>query len=134
MRWRSWHGRRGRCAAGVAGRGVGGQARPGRAGACGRWQGAGGGGRASGLARGVYLVQPRHGSGRGTAAPRSVARRDLPRHRSPSPALATSALCRATMHDAALAFGRAMAIGAAKSVSLKKNPTVLDLKLVIKKC
>ena len=29
-------------------------------------------------ARAVYMVQPRHGSGRGTAAPRSVARQELP--------------------------------------------------------
>ena len=49
------------------------------------------------------------------------------------PVVATSASCRATMHGAAQAFGRARAIGAAKSVSLKKT-TVLDLKLVSKKC
>jgi len=33
------------------------------------------------------------------------------------------------MHGAAQAFGRARAIGAAKNVSFKKKPTVLDLKL-----
>ena len=38
------------------------------------------------------------------------------------PVVATSASCRATMHDAAQEFGRARAIGAAKSVSFfKKN-------------
>ena len=129
-------------------RGRAGRARAGRgrsaASACGHWQGPGGGAggqaggqgcvRAGGLARGIYLVQPRHGSGRGTAAPWSVARQYQPRHRSPSPALATSALWRATMHGAAQAFGRARAIGAAKSVSFFKKPTVLDLKLISKKC
>ena len=52
-------------------------------------------------AREVYLVLPRHGTGRDTAAPRSVARQDLPRQRSPNPVVATSARCRAIMHDAA---------------------------------
>ena len=79
------------------------------------------------------------GTGRGVsfgsaAAPRSMARQTLPRHRSAIPVAATSALCRATMHGAAQAFGRARAIGAAKSVSFKKKPTVLDLKLVFNKC
>ena len=86
-------------------------------------------------ARAVCLVQPRHATGRGTAAPGSVARQDPPCHRSPRPAHATSALCRATMHGVAQAFGHARAIDAAKSVSFfKKKPTVLDLELVLKKC
>jgi len=38
------------------------------------------------------------------------------------------------MHGAAQAFGRAMAIGAAKSVSFEKKQTMLNLKLVFKKC
>ena len=75
-------------------------------------------------ARAVCLVQPRHATGRSTAVPRSVARQDLPRHRSPRPAHATSALCRATMHGAAQVFGRARAIGAGKSVSFKKTDRV----------
>ena len=45
---------------------------------------------------------PRHGSGHSTAAPR----------------------CRATMHGAAQVFGRARAIGVAKSVSFKKPKSV----------
>ena len=80
--------------------------------------------RAGGLTRGIYLVQPRHATGRSTAVPRSVARQDLPRHRSPRPAHATSALCRATMHGAAQAFGRARAVSVAKSVSFKKTDSV----------
>ena len=36
--------------------------------------------------------------------------------------------------EAAQIFGRTRAIGAAKTVNLKKNPTVLYLKLVFKKC
>ena len=114
--------RRGRAAAGRALAAAAAFGRAGRAGCV----------RAGGLARGIYMVLPRHGSGRGTAAPRSVARQDLPRQRSPRPALATSAVCRATMHGAAQTFGRARAIGAAKSVSLKKQ-RVLDLILVFKK-
>ena len=84
--------------------------------------------------RWLYRALPRHGSGRGTAAPRSMARQELPRQRSPKAALAMSALCRSTMHDVAQAFGRARAIGVTKSVSffLKKS-TVLDLKLYSKK-
>jgi len=46
---------------------------------------------------------------------------------------ATSAPCRAAMYGATQAFGRTRAIGAAKNVSFKKNPTVLDLKLYSKK-
>jgi len=57
--------------------------------------------------------------------------RALPRLRSALLVAATSALCRTGMHGAAQAFGRARAIGAAKSVSLKK-PAVLDLKLYSK--
>ena len=37
------------------------------------------------------------------------------------PVVATSALCRATMHGAAQAFGHVREIAAAKSVSFKKN-------------
>jgi len=62
-----------------------------------------------------------------------VARQALPRHRSAFPVVATSSTSRATMHGAAQAFRRAMALGAAKSVSFEKK-TVLDLKLVLKKC
>ena len=87
----------------------------------------------AGLAAGFYSALPRHGSGRGTAVPRSVVRQALPRHRSAFPVVATSATRRATMHGAAQAFRRAMAIGAAKSVRFEKK-TVLDLKLVYKKC
>ena len=76
---------------------------------------------------------PRHAPWRGTATPRSVARQARPRQRSAIPVAVTSARCRATMHGAAQTFGRARAIGAAKSVSFKKNPTVLDLKLYSKK-
>ena len=47
--------------------------------------------------------------------------RALPRLRSALLVAATSALCRASMHGAAQAFGRARAIGVAKSVSWKKN-------------
>ena len=83
--------------------------------------------------QGFYSALPRHGSGRGSAAPRLVARQALPRQRSAIPVVATSALCRATIHGATQAFDRARAIGAAKSVSLKKL-TVLNLKLVFKKC
>ena len=89
----------------------------------GHWRQAGGQG-ACGRARGIYSALPRHGSGRGTAAPRSVVRQQLPRQRSPKPVVATSVRCRATMHGAAQAFGRARAIGAAKSVSLKKTYSV----------
>ena len=85
------------------------------AGAAARW---------CGCAGGIYMVLPRHVSGRGTAAPRSVARQDLPRQRSPNPVVATLAHCRATMHGAAQAFGRAMIIGATKSVSLTKTDSV----------
>ena len=72
--------------------------------------------------RGFYSALPRHRSGRGTAAPRSVPRQALPRQRSQPRVVATSALCRATMHDVAQIFDRARAIGVAKSVSLKKRP------------
>ena len=95
-------------------------------------EGEGGDNGGPGLAAGFYSALPRHGSGRGSAAPRSVARQALPRQRSATTVAATSALCCATIHGAAQAFGRARAIGAAKSVSLKKT-AVLDLKLVSKK-
>jgi len=57
----------------------------------------------------------------GSAAPRSVAWQALPRHRSAFPVVATSATRRVTMHGAAQVFYRAMAIGAAKSVSFKNK-------------
>jgi len=69
----------------------------------------------------MVQVPPRYAPWRGTAAPRLVARQALPRQRSAFLIVATSAPCRATMHGAAQAFGRAMAIGATKSVSLKKH-------------
>ena len=50
-------------------------------------------------------------------APWPLARQALPRQRSALLVVATSALCRATMHGAAQAFGRAREIGAAKNVS-----------------
>ena len=46
---------------------------------------------------------------------------------------ATSSSRCATMHGTTQVFHRAMAIGVAKSVSFEKK-TVLDLKLVYKKC
>ena len=52
----------------------------------------------------------------GAAAPKSVARQTLPRQRSANPVTATSALCRATMHGVAQAFGHAKTIGASKIV------------------
>jgi len=58
---------------------------------------------------------PRRDGWRGTAAPRSVARQALPRQRSAISVVATSARCCAMQ-----AFGRARAIGAAKSFSFKK--------------
>ena len=90
--------------------------------------------RVGGTGRGIYSALPRHGSGRGTVALRSMARQELPRQRPPKPVVATSDLCRATMHGAAQAFDHARAIGAAESVSLKIKLAVLDLKLAIKKC
>ena len=63
--------------------------------------------------------------GQGTAAPATSA---AMAHGS-----AMSSSRHATMHGATQAFRRAMAIGAAKSVSFEKK-TVLDLKLVYKKC
>ena len=47
---------------------------------------------------------------------------------------ATSSSRYATMHGAAQAFHRAMVIGVAKNVSFGRKKTVLDLKLVYKKC
>jgi hypothetical protein len=76
------------------------------------------------MRREFYSALPRQRSGRGSAAPRSVARQALPRQRSAISVAATSALCRATMHGAAQAFGRARPLGAAKSVSLKKTDRV----------
>ena len=77
---------------------------------------------------------PRREWWRGGAAPRSVARQTLPRHRSALRSSPRQPSRRATMHGTAQAFGRARAIGAAKSVSFKiKNPMMLDLKLNSKK-
>jgi len=56
------------------------------------------GGRLAGV---IYLVLPRRGLWRVTAAPRSVARQTLPCHRSTTPVVATSSSRRATMHGAA---------------------------------
>ena len=95
--------------------------------------GNGGPGRGRDWPRRFYSALPHHGLGCGNAAPKSVARQALPRQRSATPVPTMSVLCRGTMHDAAQAFGRTMAIGAAKNVSLKKM-AVLDLKLVTKKC
>ena len=63
---------------------------------------------------------------RGAALPRQDRWRGraLPRQRSALLVAAMSAPCRATMHGVAQAFGHARAIGAAKSVSLKKNDRV----------
>ena len=74
-----------------------------------------------GLARDIYLAQPRHAPWRGTAAPRSVARQSPATSTIANSVAATSALCRATMHGATQVFGRARTIGAAKNVSLKKT-------------
>jgi len=76
-------------------------------------------------------VLPRHAPWRVSAAPRSVTRQTLPRHRSAASVVATSSSYRATMYGAAQAFRRTMAIGTAKSVSFEEK-TVLDLKLVLK--
>ena len=77
--------------------------------------------RVGGTGRVIYLALPRHGSERDTATPRSVARQELPRQRSPKPVVATSDLCCATMHCAAQAFSRARTIDAAKSVRFFKK-------------
>ena len=50
--------------------------------------------------------------------------RALPRQRSALLVVATSALCRATMHGATQVFGHARTICAVKSVSLKKTDSV----------
>jgi len=111
---RAWHGRARAAGPGAWGVGGGGAAGGRRA-----WGVNGGAGRGAcgGLARDIYLAMPRHGSERGSAAPRSVARQALPRQRSVISVAATSALCRATMHGAAQAFCRTRAIGVAKNVS-----------------
>jgi len=87
-----------------------------------------GGGRASRgerqLAGDIYLGLPRRGLWRVTATPRSVVRQTLPRHLSAASVVATSSSCRATMHSAAQVFRRAMAIGAAKSVSFEEKNSV----------
>ena len=81
------------------------------------------------LAGDILPALPHHRPGRVTAAPRSVARQTLPRHRSAAPVFATSPFCRATIHDAAQTFRRAMTIGAAKNVSLKKNKVRFKISL-----
>jgi len=105
-RRRSWRGRRMR-GRGVGGRGHGGQT----ALLLGQrdWK------------RGFYSALPRHGSGCGTIAPRSVARQSPAMSPVAIPVVTTSACCRATMHDATQTFDRASAIGAAKSISFLKN-------------
>ena len=65
----------------------------------------------------------------------AVARQTLPRHRSAFRSSPRQPSRRVTMHGAAHAFGRAMAIDAAKSVRFgNKKQTVLDLELVYQKC
>ena len=132
--------------AGVAGRGRRGRgrarrgrARP-RADAGGEpWAAAGRGGRQrcvrAGGSRAIF-IWPYRAMDQDAALPRQDGWHGsaLPRQRSADRVAATSAMCRATMHGATQAFGRARAIGAAKSVSFLKKPTVLDLKLVFKKC
>ena len=68
----------------------------------------------------------------GSVAPRIMARQALSRQRSAIPVAVASALCHATIHDAAQAFGHTRTIDVAKNVSLKKSRG-LDLKLVSKK-
>jgi len=82
--------------------------------------------------RGARLGLLRREGWHGGAAPRSVARQTLPPHRSASPVFTTSYSGRATMHGAAHAFHRAIAIYAAKSVNFEKKKTVLNLKFVYK--
>ena len=86
------------------------------------------------VGRGGGYTQLCRAMDQGTALPRQDRWRSraLPRQRSALLVAATSAPCRAAMHDATQTFGRARAIGAAKSVSLKKT-RVLNLKLVSKK-
>ena len=85
----------------------------------------------------VYVqVLPRHAPWRVTAAPRSVARQTLPRHRSAFSVVTMLSTCHATMHGAAQAFRRALAIGAAKSVSFEEKNNVrfkISLQKVLKK-
>ena len=73
----------------------------------------------SGTGRGGGYTRLCRATDQGAALPRQDRWRDraLPRQRPALPVAATSALCRAAMHSAAQAFGRARAIGAAKSVS-----------------
>jgi len=87
------------------------------------------------LAGNIYPILPRHAPWRVSAAPRSVARQTLPRHRSAAPVFATSPSCRATMHGTAQTFLRAMTIGATKSVSFEKKNSVrfkISLQKVLK--
>ena len=103
----SWRGgRRARWRAGTGGRGRGGLAAP-----------------TAGLAASVLFGSAAPRIRARSTAPRSVARQALPRQRSAILVAATLALCRATMHGAAQAFGHARAIGAAKSVSFKIKKT-----------
>ena len=94
--------------------------------------------RAGGLARDIYLVLSCRAPWHVSAAPRSVARQTLPRHRSAARSSPRHPSHRATMHGAAQAFRRVMAIGAAKSVSFgeKKLNSVrfkISLQKVLKK-
>ena len=93
-------------------------------GAAGRREGAAGKrpGAEAGRRGGIYLALSRHRSGRGKAAPRSVARQTLPRHRSTPRSSPRHPSRRATIHGAAQAFRRAREIDAAKSISFgEKN-------------
>ena len=64
-----------------------------------------------------------------------MARQTLPYHRSVPRSSPCHPSRRAIMHSVAQAFRRTREIGAGKSVSFgEKNETVLDLKLVYKKC
>ena len=86
-----------------------------------------------GLARDIYLAQTRHAPWRGSDTPRSVARQSPTTSAIAFSVVATSDLCRATMHDVAQAFGRARAIGAAKSVSFKKKTDRVRFKISFQK-
>ena len=83
---------------------------------------------------GLGASVPRRGPWCVSAAPWAMARQNLPHHRSAPWSSPRHPPCRATMHGVAQAFRRAREIGVAKSVSFGKNKTVLDLKLVYKKC
>ena len=73
------------------------------------------------LAGDIYLGLPRREGWRCGAAPRSMARQTLPRHRSAPRSSPCHPSRRATMHGAAQAFRCAMATAVAKSVSFEKK-------------